>query len=143
MAKATPDDLKAAGVILRTIEEPERALAYKGPDEIQLVGRFLSVQFPEDNPFEDETPDMGTEFDEDNLEHLQKFYRALKSANRNGCLLRIVGGMYTILDEQNAIVDPDKSYFDLHPRIKAALVLAESQSRKGSELVQGAKKENA
>ena len=98
-------------------EEVERAMTLAG-----ILDDVDEGQFPRSakGEFLDGDPDH---FDEDDLEHLQAFYERVRGC---GGLWRVVLGYAVLVDPQNKIVDPDKSYLDRHPRSIEALKAVES-----------------
>ncbi len=105
MAKATPKDLDAA---------------------IQLAGMIENVcqgYYPSNADPEDDDPMF---FDADDHEHLRAFYDRVMEIVKPapGGLHRVSGGLHTLL--HNNIVDPAQDFIELHPRLVAALGLAES-----------------
>lgn len=66
---------------------------------------------------DDEVEDCPTWFDPDDSDHLRLFYdEVMKRADGNH---RVVWGFSTLMS--NDVVDPDKDYLALHPRLVAAL----------------------
>lgn len=67
-----------------------------------------------------------TFFDLDNEAHTRFLAERLLKLERRGSLFRVVGGLATLLNPENAIVDPDDDCIALHPRFRAQpLPLAE------------------
>lgn len=64
-------------------------------------------------------------FDENDPEHLRAFYDRTMACLTGG-LFRVVGGMLVLLDPTNEVVDPDKSYLDLHPKFQTLADRAEA-----------------
>jgi hypothetical protein len=104
MAKATEKDIDAAGDCMGVLEDIAK-------------GYYPSREGDED-------PDPPHHFDEDDINHLRKFYRMVMNTldASPGWPGRVIGGMcYVIMWDKNTIVDPDSKVLELHPHIRAAL----------------------
>lgn len=96
MAKADEKDIDAAG------------------DAMSVLSDITSGYYPSRD--EEGAP---TFFDEDDPEHLRKFYNLMNATldKAPGWPGRVIGGMcYIILYDKNRIVDPDADVLELHPR---------------------------
>jgi hypothetical protein len=117
-AKPTERDIDAAGELLQVLEAIDAR--WSGPWPIDGVPEDLP-KFLED---EDEA------FDCDNRAHLRVLYNHLarllrKTPNFHG---RVIGGMcYVICWDRNCILDPAQNVLDLHPDLRAGLVLLAQQ----------------
>lgn len=118
MAKPTARDIDAAGELLQVLEAIDAR--WSGPWPIDGVPEDLP-KFLED---EDEA------FDCDNRAHLRVLYNHLarllrKTPNFHG---RVISGMcYVICWDHNCILDPAQDVLDLHPDLRAGLVLLGQQ----------------
>ncbi len=101
MAKASEKDIAAAG------------------DAMSVLNDISSGYYPKREG--DECEDMF--FDEENPEHLRKFYDLMTASLEAapGWPGRVIGGMcYVILFGKNEILDPDADVLELHPRFAKA-----------------------
>lgn len=97
MAKADDKDIDAAG------------------NAMSVLSDISSGYYPKRDG--DECDDM--HFDEENPEHLRKFYDLMNATldAAPGWPGRVIGGMcYVILFDKNRIVDPSADVLELHPR---------------------------
>ncbi|KRC36275.1 hypothetical protein [Acidovorax sp. Root219] len=115
MAKPTERDIDTAGELLQVLDVIDKHHRWGGP---QLA----------DGP-KDLFKALGDdEFDEDDPEHLQALYNHLakllrRSSNFHG---RVIGGMcYVVCWDHNRILDPAQDVLDLHPDLRAGLVMLE------------------
>jgi hypothetical protein len=97
MAKAREADIEAAFEMAGVLE----SLGH---------GRYPSREGDEDAPMH---------FNSDDYEHLQYLHQRLIEIEEKGSLFRVVGGLDTLLNPANAIVDPDDDCIALHPRFTA------------------------
>jgi len=100
MAKASKQDIDAAG------------------DAMSILIAIDRGDYPKAEGQEN-VPDW---FDEDDPEHLRRFYDAMKATldAGPGWPGRVIGGMcYVILYEKNEIIDHDSDVIELHPRLVA------------------------
>jgi len=99
MAVARPEEIEKAMVIAGILEDVD------------------SNTFPRTakGEWEESDPDH---FDEDDLGHLQTFHERLMEC---GGLWRVALGYAVLTDPKNRIIDPDKSYLELHPRLLEGL----------------------
>jgi len=100
MAKASERDIEAAGNAMSVLVAIDR-------------GDYPARKGQED------APDW---FDEDDPEHLRRFYDAMKETldAGPGWPGRVIGGMcYVILFKDNEILDPGSDVIELHPRFVA------------------------
>lgn len=100
MAKASAMDINAAGDMMALLIAIDRGDYPAAPGE--------------ENP-----PDW---FDEEDPDHLRRFYDAVKSTldAGPGWPGRVIGGMcYVILNSENELLDPDSDTLDLHPKFAA------------------------
>lgn len=103
MAKASKRDIEAAGELMG------------------ILNGISNLFYPNIENGDDEE---SLRFDEDNPEHLRKFYDKVKATldKSPGYPGRVIGGMcHVILWDKNEIVDPDSDVLDLHPKIISAL----------------------
>jgi len=101
MAKASTQDIDAAYELARLLEDIQRGY------------------FPADG--DDES---NKTFDEDKFDDLSALHERLQRISGKGSLFRVVGGLDTLLNPKNNIVDPDEDCLTLHPLLKAALANA-------------------
>ena len=92
MARASEQDLSAAMQIAQIIDSLERGYM----------------------PFDDDD-EITTRFDADDPQQCQKALQALLQAAERGRLMRVVGGMFTLLDPRNKVLDPQADAIELHP----------------------------
>ena len=96
MAKANEKDMNAAFELAGLLEALER-------------GFYPAREGDENAPMH---------FDETNREHLEYLHDRLTEIASKGSLFRVVGGLDTLLNPNNAVVDPDDDCIALHPRFK-------------------------
>lgn len=97
MAKPSQQDIDAAGNAMSILNTIDR-------------GNYPKTEGQTD------APDW---FDEDDPEHLRRFYDAMKATldAGPGWPGRVIGGMcYVIMFEENEILDPARDTLDLHPK---------------------------
>lgn len=111
MAKASEHDLNTAVAIAQALE------SISGPHFILMPG---AIQAPEHE-------DAGEPFDIDNNEHCRRVIEHLQELTRSASLLRVIGGMSTLLDPRNKVVDPDADVLKHHPEVRAALTAHKAQ----------------
>ena len=90
MAKSSPEDIDAAMDLANALESMARG--YLDDEEC-------------------------TPLDQDDGESCRQAIARLLELHDRGSLLRVVWGMATILNPENAIVDPDASVLQLHPSL--------------------------
>ncbi|KRB73476.1 hypothetical protein [Noviherbaspirillum sp. Root189] len=106
MAKADEKDIDAAGELMGILDTISR-------------GHY---------PAKEDEPDIQMWFDQDDPEHLRRFYEMVSATldKSPGYPGRVIGGMcYVILYDKNEIVDPNADVIELHPKLQAALQDAE------------------
>lgn len=72
-------------------------------------------------------------FDSGDRDHLQYLHERLTAIEAKGSLFRVVGGLSTLLNPANAIVDPNDDCIALHPRLRRALETAHYVIRANGE----------
>ncbi len=100
MAKASERDIDAAG------------------DAMSVLNDISSGYYPARDGEED--PPLF--FDEEDPQHLRRFYDLMKASldASPGWPGRVIGGMcYVILYDANEIIDPNSDVLELHPKLRA------------------------
>lgn len=102
VARASKEDLDAAMMLLGLLD---------------TVGKGY---YPSDTDDEDDGP---LRFVEDDPAHLAQLWKRLKACldAAPGFQGRVLFGAATLLDPRNEVIDPDKSYIALHPKLTAAM----------------------
>lgn len=91
--------------------------------DLEAALELMSILNAVDDGFYPNTNDAAedgpTFFDSDDKDHLSMFFELVRACmlKSPGYIGRVVGGMHTIM--HNDIMDPDKSYLELHPRLIA------------------------
>lgn len=98
MAKASKADMEMALKLCSALEAIDR--------------RF----FPEGAEGENECAD----FDMDDDEHCGTVLRHLYDILQGGSVVRVIWGMYVLMDPDNKLIDPDADCLELHPALQAA-----------------------
>lgn len=72
---------------------------------------------------DDDTETDPLYFDEDDPTHLAQLWQRLKTCLNAapGFQGRVIGGAHTLMSPGNALIDPDRDWLDLHPRLELAL----------------------
>lgn len=99
MARASNEDLEAA-LLLRGI----------------LCDVFDDRIFP--RGLDGEFDPGRSDFDEDDYDDLRALYERLEAVMRQGGLTRVIGGMHTLMNPENRIIDPDKDHLAPHPALR-------------------------
>lgn len=116
MAKPSARDINAAGELMQLLDTIDTG--WRGPGAIHGAADDLPAFLGDDD------------FDSDNRRHLQVLHNHLarllrKAPNFYG---RVIGGMcYVICWDRNSILDPAQDVLDLHPDLRAGLVLLAQQ----------------
>lgn len=102
MARASEADIEAATVIEGILSDVDRG----------LFPRLPTGGYQENDP---------TLFDPENPQHLGEFFKRIIGCTRlsRGGVGRVVWGYQTMIS--NNLVDPEKDYLAIHPRIERAL----------------------
>lgn len=89
--------------------------------------KFLQIIDQGSFPPDDDDADDWPEFDEDNHEHLTRFYETVMRHFNHppSGLMRVLMAASCALDERNKLFDPSESHLEFHPRIQQADELAE------------------
>lgn len=112
MAKPTARDIDAAGELLQLLDTIDTG--WRGPRAIHGAAEDLPAFLGDED------------FDSDNRRHLQVLHNHLarllrQASNFHG---RVIGGMcYVICWDRNCILDPAQNVLELHPDLRAGLVL--------------------
>lgn len=106
MAKPSARDIDAAGDLMALLSDLSRGY------------------------YPDRDADGPTYFDSDDFEHLKRLHQLIESLLERapGFPGRVIGGMcYVICWDHNCILDPAQDVLDLHPDLRAGLVLLGQQ----------------
>lgn len=95
MAKASKADMEMALQLCSALEAVDRRFFPEG---------CAGVDDPED-------------FDIDDDEHCGRILRYIHGLMQAGSIIRVIWGMYVVMDPSNEIVDPDATTLELHPSI--------------------------
>ena len=116
MAKPSARDIDAAGELMQLLDTIDTG--WRGPSPIHGAADDLPAFLGDDD------------FDSDNRRHLQVLHNHLARLLRNAPNFygRVIGGMcYVICWDRNSILDPAQDVLDLHPDLRAGLVLLAQQ----------------
>lgn len=121
-----PDQIKVCIVRMAKANDADMEAAYELCGVLDSLGRghYPARAGDEDAP---------TYFDSYDRDHLQYLYERLIGIEAKGSLFRVVGGLSTLLDPKNAVVDPDDNRIELHPRLRRALETAHYNIRRNGE----------
>lgn len=105
----SPRDATLIKVRMAKAERADMDMAFELANLLEALSEGLY-------PYVDGAEDDPVWFESTNHEHLVFLHLRLLAIASKGSLFRVAGGMDTLLDPDNAIVDPDDDCIALHPR---------------------------